>query len=405
MGRRSIFGRPMTAAQRQARHRRRLRAAARAARRRGVPKARDDDWADMPAYDHADLSPRRSIVVNFRNQEDFDRFQVLVDQEISETKRSIWYPKAEIERYADKRWVSDRPLVPKYPVYVVSKGRWEKPLTALQLEAFGVPYHIVVEPQEREHYSKVIDPEKILTLPFSNLGQGSTPARNWIWEHAIGTGAKRHWILDDNIYMFLRFHKNLKVPVADGTIFRIAENKVDQYDNVAISGFNYLHFIERKKGNSYKPYRLNTRVYSNLLIKNDIPYRWRGKYNEDTDLCIRALKDGWCTMLFNAFLADKTTTMRMPGGNTDELYAGGGDALGRTAQLTESMHCARKKMAQALKELHPDIVKVKMRFGHWHHVVDYSSFKSNVLKPAVNPPELLDDRDDYGFRLRLSGPR
>ena len=366
----------------------------------------------MPAYDHKDQSPKRSIVVNFRNHDDVDSFAGLIGQHISPARKSIWYPKAEIERYANKHYASDRPLVPKYPVYVVSKGRWEKPLTARQLEALGVPYHIVVEPQEYEDYSKIrfygkadppggrlIDPEKILKLPFSNLGQGSTPARNWIWEHAIGTGAKRHWILDDNLYMFLRFHENLKVPVADGTIFRIAENYVDRYENVAISGFNYIHFVERKKGSSYKPYKLNTRVYSCTLLQNDLPYRWRGRYNEDTDLCIRALKDGWCTLLFNAFLADKTTTMRMSGGNTDDLYAGGGADIGRTTELTEAMHGARKEMAETLKKLHPDIVKVKMRFGHWHHVVDYSPFKNNALKPARNPPEPPDERDDYGFRL------
>ena len=67
------------------------------------------------------------------------------------------------------------------------------------------------------------------------------------------------------------------------------------------------------------------------------------------------------------------------------------------------MHRARKAMAQALARLHPDIVKVKMRFGHWQHVVDYRKFKDNALKPAKDPPEPLDDSDDYGFRLRLSG--
>jgi hypothetical protein len=41
----------------------------------------------------------------------------------------------------------------------------------------------------------VIDPKKILVLPFSNLGQGGIPARNWVWEHSISIGAKRHWIL------------------------------------------------------------------------------------------------------------------------------------------------------------------------------------------------------------------
>jgi hypothetical protein len=402
MGRRAIYGKPLTAAQRQARRRRRLRAAARAVRKR-EGNLRALDWTEMPAYEHEDLAPQRSITVNFKSQEDVDKFAALLGRDISDTRKSIWYPQAEIERYADKRYVSDRPLFPQYPIYIVSKGRWEKPLTARQLESFGVPYRIVVEPQEYEHYAKVIDPQKILTLPFSDLQQGSTPARNWVWEHAIKAGVKRHWIMDDNIYMFLRFHKNLKVPVADGTIFRIAENFVDRYENIAISGFNYIHFIERKKGDRYEPYRLNTRVYSCLLIQSDIPYRWRGRYNEDTDLCIRVLKDGWCTLLFNAFLADKTTTMRMAGGNTDELYRGGGADIGRTTKLTEAMRDARREMAETLQNLHPDIVSVREKFGRPHHVVDYSSFRGNKLKPTKELPQPLNSSNDFGLRLVQAG--
>jgi hypothetical protein len=71
---------------------------------------------------------------------------------------------------------------PKYPVYVISKGRWESRLTSKALELIKVPYHIVIEPQEYKQYSAVIDSEKILVLPFSNLGQGSIPARNWVWD-------------------------------------------------------------------------------------------------------------------------------------------------------------------------------------------------------------------------------
>ena len=41
------------------------------------------------------------------------------------------------------------------------------------------------------------------------------------------------------------------------------------------------------------------------------------------------LKDGWCTVLFICFLADKATTMTMKGGNTEELYKLNGQADGR----------------------------------------------------------------------------
>lgn len=88
---------------------------------------------------------------------------------------------------------------PRYPVYVISKGRWESRLTVKALAARDIPHRVVIEPQEREQYAAVMPPENLLILPFSNLGQGSIPARNWVWEHAIGEGHERHWILDDNI--------------------------------------------------------------------------------------------------------------------------------------------------------------------------------------------------------------
>lgn len=61
---------------------------------------------------------------------------------------------------------------PKYPVYIISKGRWESRLTSRALERINVPYHIVIEPQEYKQYAAVINPAKIFVLPFSNLGQG-----------------------------------------------------------------------------------------------------------------------------------------------------------------------------------------------------------------------------------------
>ena len=271
---------------------------------------------------------------------------------------------------------------PQYPVYIISKGRWESRLTSKALEEIKVPYSIVIEPQEYDKYAEVIDKEKILILPFSNLGQGSIPARNWVWEHSIKSGAKRHWILDDNIEGFYRFNRNLKVPAGSGTIFKVAEEFTDRYENVAISGFQYFMFVSRKS--LLPPFYLNTRIYSCILIKNDIPYRWRGRYNEDTDLSIRVLKDGLCTILFNAFLAGKSQTMTMKGGNTEELY-----------EIDEG----RKKMAQSLVDQHPDIVRVSWKWNRFQHHVDYSGFKRNKLK-MIEGLEIPNRINNYGMILK-----
>ena len=85
----------------------------------------------------------------------------------------------------------------RYPVYVISKGRFSqcakaksRPTTRV-LDELGVSHKLVVEPQEYDAYSSVVNPGKLVTLvalPFSNLGRGSIPARNWCWEDAMAHG-------------------------------------------------------------------------------------------------------------------------------------------------------------------------------------------------------------------------
>ena len=196
--------------------------------------------------------------------------------------------------------------------------------------------------------------------------------------------------MDDNINGFYRLNNNLKISVASGTIFKCAEDFTDRYTNVAISGFNYFMFASRKT--IMPPFYLNTRIYSMLLIQNDLPYRWRGRYNEDTDLCIRVLKDKWCTILFNAFLGMKTQTMTMAGGNTDELYVGDG------SQNKEDD--GRWKMAESLRLQHPNIVKVTRKWGRWQHHVNYSLFRKNKLikKDGIQIPQGVNN---YGMKLQI----
>lgn len=270
---------------------------------------------------------------------------------------------------------------PEYPVYIVSKGRWESRLTSNALEKMNVPYFIVVEPSEYHNYERVIDKTKILVLPFDNLGQGSIPARNWIWEHSISEHHERHWILDDNITSFRRFNNNKKYLVTSGTIFKVAEDFVDRYTNVALAGFQYSYFMTLARDR--KPFIINTRIYSCILIKNDIPYRWRGRYNEDSDLALQVLKGGWVTILFNAFLQDKQSTMTMKGGNTDTIYKDDPE---------------RYEFAKSLQEQHPDCVKVTRKYNRWHHSINFNRFKGNklVMKDGLKIP---DGINNYGMKL------
>ena len=270
---------------------------------------------------------------------------------------------------------------PKYPIYVISKGRWKSRLTIKTLERMKINYRLIIEPQEHRQYAQYVDEGKILDLPFSNLGQGSIPARNWVWEHSMSLGAKRHWILDDNIRGFYRRNKDRRQLIESGVCFRALEDFVDRYENVALAGMQYRFFALPRR--YWPPFFMNTRIYSNILILNEMGYRWRGRYNEDTDLSLRALKDGWCTMFFYAFLANKEGTMTMTGGNTDELYVGDG----------------RLEMAKSLQEQHPDVVRIIRRWGRWQHLVNYKPFEINRLKKR-DDLEIKKGVNEYGLTLK-----
>ncbi len=271
---------------------------------------------------------------------------------------------------------------PKYPIYIPSKGRYNSRLTAKCLEKMNVPFKIVIESNEFNQYIKHIDKSKILVLPFENLTKCSVPARNFIFEHSISQGFKRHWIMDDNIEQFNRLNNNLQVKVSSGTIFKIVEDFVDRYNNIALAGLEYDFFVKSRA--KWNPYRLNTRVYSCTLIDNSIPHRWRGKFNEDTDLSLRVLKDGFCTILFLAFIQQKSQTQKIKGGN-NQLY-------------NETNN--RKEFAESLVEQHPDVAKVVWRFNRWHHHVNYKPFKKNKLIRVDNYDEIVKDGiNNYGMKL------
>lgn len=282
---------------------------------------------------------------------------------------------------------------PRYPVYIPSKGRHDTRLTSKTLERMGVPYHLVVEPHEYDQYAAVIAPAHLLILDLAyqrtydtcddlgeSKGKGPGPARNFIWDHAAATGAAYHWVMDDNIQAVYRLNRNTKIKVMDGSAFRCMEAFAERYTNVAMVGPHYEHF--RPRSVAWPPFQLNTRIYSCNLIRTDVPFRWRGRYNEDTILCLDMLKAGWCTILFNAFLQNKLATQRIKGGNTDEFYA---------------IEGTRAK-SEMLVKVHPDVSRLAWKFNRWHHHVDYRPFKTNRLKrkPGIDLPE---DPNEYGMRL------
>lgn len=300
---------------------------------------------------------------------------------------------------------------PKYPLYIPSKGRSMYMLTSRALTMMGIRHFIVVEPQEVDTYSAAVErlglAADVIELDLGykatyelcdRLGQarstGPGPARNFAWQHSIDNGARWHWVMDDNIKYFYRLHANQKVKCITPALFRAMEDFCDRYMNVAMAGPNYTFFAPACQ--KRPPFITNTRIYSCNLIRNDVPFRWRGRYNEDTILSLDMLKADWCTIQFNAFLQGKAPTQTMKGGNTDEFYhREGTKGDGRYA---DNGTTAKSEM---LVRVHPDVARIVWRYGRVHHHVDYRQFRKQklVLRKGIVLPE---GPNNYGMSLRAS---
>lgn len=362
------------------------------------------DWSGMPRFVQEKKEPFKKIKVDFidgsylfvrfENEEDYKifeyrkfkfnffsltaqrpLFQNVVNQKITSKTKSIWFPFKSHWGGVTEKYISEKLIFNRYPVYIVSKGRWENNLTSKALCRMGVSHSIVIELSQLEKYkplgNELVD---LLILPQAYLddydtcdelgdtkSKGPGAARNFCIDHSISLGAHRHWVMDDNLDAFHYLTDNEKLEVECASTLAACEDFVDRFSNVPVAGMNYYSFC--KKEDKVPPFVLNTRIYSCLLIENNSGYRWRGRYNEDTDLSLRVLKDGLCTIQFNAFLCGKVTTQRMRGGNSKEFY-------------DEEGTLPKSKM---LEDLHPDVAKVVWKFNRWHHSVNYKPFKGNEL--------------------------
>lgn len=62
-------------------------------------------WKGMPTFDQNDNPPWKQIYLNFRNKEDYETFSKLVEQDLTDKTKSIWYPKLDIEENSLHRWI------------------------------------------------------------------------------------------------------------------------------------------------------------------------------------------------------------------------------------------------------------------------------------------------------------
>lgn len=281
---------------------------------------------------------------------------------------------------------------PAFPILIPSKGRAEIATTPRVLDRMGVPWRMVVEEAQLAEYARHWPADRLVVLDpayqtgyetLDDLGTsrsvGPGAARNFIRDLTLAEGHPWHWTMDDNILLFYRLHANQRIPLGDGTAFAAMEDFTLRYERVAMAGPAYEMFAPSRY--RWPPFVANRRIMSCQLTRSDVPYRYRGRYNDDIILCLDLLKAGWRTIQFNAFLQEKAPTQTFPGGCTDELYGQG--------TLAKSVMLART---------HPDVARVVWQYGRWHHEVNYRRFRGLGLERAADYEARLAAAPDYRLR-------
>lgn len=280
--------------------------------------------------------------------------------------------------------MTDRTM-PRYPIYVPSKGRVNNGLTAKHLAQDGVPFYLVVEDQEHDAYAAAYPDTEILVLPFSD--KTVVPVRNWIKDHSTARGDKRHWQIDDNIRHMYRWFKGKRLYCRYGVALAVMEDFTDRYQNIAIAGPNYVMFASVAR----PPYCMNVHVYSCTLMLNEIPHRFRLAQNEDVDMCLQVLADHWCIVQFNVFLIQKMWTMSMEGGNTDALY---------------SKSDSRLRGSRLLERAWPGVAETDRRFQRPHFVINsnWTKFDQKLIRRTDIDFDSLKGTNNYGMQLTARAP-
>ena len=67
----------------------------------------EKEWHGMPEFVQENKEPIKQLIISFRNYDDYKEFSKLINQPLTKKTQSVWFPKVEIEKYMDKRYINE----------------------------------------------------------------------------------------------------------------------------------------------------------------------------------------------------------------------------------------------------------------------------------------------------------
>lgn len=305
------------------------------------------------------------------------------------------------------------------PVFIPSKGRAKNCSTHRNFEAFNMhDWVYVVEPQEYWDYVQrlrrdgVYRPETHVyafdVVKFKSprtednpygydylddygwkdgLTTGPGPARNALHQLAKQLGMKHYWMCDDDITSFavdaFFFQKNvwtkdtanggakeLRLSLKDA--FDLYERFLDKYSNIGLAELDKQGLVQNHRKNSQ--FSINCKTYSCIRFSTDGPdIPWRSRYNDDVMISLDYEKRGFVNVSSKIVCYQTPDTQSQAGGMTEAFHQEG-----------------TLRKVKYLVKAYPETSFFTLKFGRFHHLVDYSKF-SQQLHLKNNVPVDLDD--------------
>ena len=273
-------------------------------------------------------------------------------------------------------------------IYIISKGRpWCR--TAKLLESLGYPEWFIVcgtndetLPEYKKRWgNKVLvfdwkkETETTDTLDnfgFESMPSGATPVRNATIRISQQRGEKRHWQFDDDYRAFYLYNKqkNKFERIRDGKTLYNEMNVISSFAdkaNLPNAGFCLTNASFPDSACTVEPRVFNMH---NLPSDPEKAQFWRGRMNDDLINAIEVLQKGGREFAFKFLATNMVPSQSEKGGLTD---------------IYKEIGTVRKTAYAVL--IAPGAVKLVIRFGRYHHRVNWDTLKSCVISEKFRRAE------------------
>lgn len=274
----------------------------------------------------------------------------------------------------------------KYPIYVLSLGRYSDlsfpDATCMTLEEMGLEYTLVLMTREVENYRETLKRYNckycvnIIHLE-DNHGLGGTPQRNLAWDDSKKRGFSKHWILDDNIHGYFWFNRRQKIQIKSGVVFRNVEDFVDNLnEKVGLAAHAYRY--DTRGTEMRNPIIVNGKTFSSILVNHNLldkcKIKWRLKYNEDIDLGLQVLSNGFMTIGYETFLSGKKATKDNREGGNRDIYL-----QYKQEGFVRKLECLQNEWGHIPNLIGETTKKLGKEDERVHHLIDWDRFKPKTL--------------------------